>query len=218
MTTQTTDQIEDTTTTSKKKPMINRALLLLFVFIGTFAGVHMVSAANSPTNGQTYQQQLQAEVDTTTGAPQDGRNPAAQTQTSLAYAASQANGPGQQVDTPAANVVGDTSHKVDPASVLPDTKDTGVLSGGCLLGYGTPGAQCVQVGKVLAQQQVSVSQAASAKLNLASQPLSCDPNAQQALQGIQLNSTDPFKHSTSTMIACNVSDLLSTTPLNAKAQ
>jgi hypothetical protein len=210
MTNQATNLTTSTTTANtKKKPLINRTLILLFVFIGAFATVHMVSAANDTTSKQTYQQQLQSEVDTTSGSPIDGRNPATQTQTTLAYAASQAAGPGQQVDKPAANVVGDTSHKVDPSSVLPDTKNTGVLSGGCLIGYGIPGQQCVQVGKVQVSGQTS-----GAQLNLATQPLTCDPTDKQALQGIQLISTNlvnPPK--ASSKAACNISDLLSTTPL-----
>jgi hypothetical protein len=194
--------------TTKKKPLINRSLVLLFVLLGTFAAVHMVSAANDSSSKQTYQQQLQSQVDTTTGAPIDGRNPASQTQTTLAYAASQPAGPGQQVDKPAAAVTGTEKH-VDPTSVLPDTKNTGVLAGGCLLGYGVPGAQCVQVGKVAAAQ------AAGSTLNLSSLPLTCDPNGQQALQGIQLISTNLINPSRpSDKAACNISDLLSTTPLN----
>jgi hypothetical protein len=180
--------------TTKKKPLINRSLVLLFVLLGTFAAVHMVSAANDSSNKQTYQQQLQSQVDTTTGAPIDGRNPASQTQTTLAYAASQPAGPGQQVDKPAAAVTGTEKH-VDPTSVLPDTKNTGVLAGGCLLGYGA--------------------QAAGSTLNLSSLSLTCDPNGQQALQGIQLISTDLVNPSRpSDKAACNISDLLSTTPLN----
>ena len=199
------------TNQTTNKPLINRSLILLFVLVGTFAAVHMVSAAHDTTNKQTYQQQLQSEVDTTAGAPMDGRNPATQTQTSLAYAASQATGPGQQVDKPAANIVGDSSHKVNPTSVLPDTKNTGVLSGGCLVGYGIPGQQCVQVGKV---QVSSAGQTTGSTLNLATQPLTCDPTDKQALQGIQLISTNlvnPPKASSKT--ACNISDLVSTTPL-----
>lgn len=208
-----TDQMS--TTQAKKKPLFNRPLLILFVLLGSFAAIHMVSAATSNKDGRTYQQQLQDEVDTSAGAPQDGRNPASQTQTSLAYAASQANGPGQQVEKPAASVVGNTSHRVDPKSVLPDTKSTGVVSGGCLLGYGNPGAQCVQVGKVTAAQTTGVS--GSTSLNLSSLPLSCDTNVKQALQGVQLNGIDPFSISTSNgKAACNVSDLLSTTPLTVR--
>jgi hypothetical protein len=59
--------------TTKKKPLINRSLVLLFVLLGTFAAVHMVSAANDSSSKQTYQQQLQSQVDTTTGATRHHR-------------------------------------------------------------------------------------------------------------------------------------------------
>ncbi len=209
-----TKQIQSTPA-AKRNPLINRPLIIMLVLLGTFAAVHMVSAARAETSKQTYQQQLQTEVDTNTGDPQDGRNPAAQAQNSLAFAASQPNGPGQQVEKPAANVTG-ISKRVDPKSVLPDTKHTGVLSGGCLLGYGTPGETCVQVGKVADAQNAAPS---STKFNLSTLPLSCDPGGAQTLQGVRLNSTDPFvKVAINGKDACNVSDLLSTTPLSLSAR
>jgi hypothetical protein len=188
------------TSTTTNKPQLNRAALMIILVVAAFAGLHMtVSANGAPKSTKTYQQQLQSEVETDYGSPRDGRNPASQTQTSLAYAASQPAGPGQQVDKPAAAVVGSHSHHVDPKTVLPDTRNTGVVSGGCLLGYGQPGEKCVQVGKA--------QPANGAKLT-GNLPLNCDPSQTLALQGILLNSTDPFNRpAASDKAACNVTQL-----------
>jgi hypothetical protein len=90
-----------------------------------------------------YQRQLRTQVDTTTGAPQTGRNPAGQPQTSLAWAASQPVGNGLRTDAPAAAVAGDHQHHVMPAQIIPDPKATGKLSNGCRTGFANPGQTCV---------------------------------------------------------------------------
>lgn len=193
--------MDSQTSSPANQPRLNRGLLMVCLVVIVLAGLHMHgSAKGAPQNTQPYQEQLRSQVDTDNGAPRDGRNPASQTQTSLAYAASQPAGPGQRVEKPAAAVVGTHKH-VDPATVLPDTKKTGVLASGCILGYGTPGSQCIPAGKVDAAKK-------SSQTLTASKPLNCDPNPTLSLQGIQLSSTDPFNRPASTgKAACNLTQL-----------
>lgn len=115
-------------------------VLLLAIILATGA---FVTAAQTvaPTNPAVYRRQLESQVDTPSGAPVSGRDPAAQGQNSLAAVASMPSGVGQRVADPAANVVATHNH-VMPSSVLPDPK-SGVLASGCLANYGVPGAQCV---------------------------------------------------------------------------
>src|SRR5690554_5918693 len=102
----------------------------------------VVAAASNHQSLSSYQHQLRSQVDTASGAPRSGRDPASQKQTSLSEVATKPVGSGQRVEKPAANVSGGKK-RVNPAKVLPDTKKTGVLASGCLLGYGTPGEQCL---------------------------------------------------------------------------
>lgn len=87
-------------------------------------------------------QQLRNQVEKANGSPLKGRDPANQSQSSLLSAAAQSNGIGRRTDKPAVGVRGDT-RRVDPASVLPDSKKTGVMANGCLIDYGQPGQECV---------------------------------------------------------------------------
>jgi hypothetical protein len=116
-------------------------LLALSATIAILLKTHFQSSGASITPA-AYRKQLEAEVETSTGAPINGRNPANQLQTSLAKAASMEDDIGMRVAKPAASVIGTVRH-TDPATVLPNTKVTHVLASGCLLGYGVPGAQCV---------------------------------------------------------------------------
>jgi hypothetical protein len=191
-----TTQIDKTDNDAKqnKTPQLNWALVLILIFAATFSMVHMVSAKVGAPE-QTYQEQLQSEVDTEAGAPRDGRNPAIQTQTTLAYAASQPAGPGTQVDKPAAAVVGDHDHHVDPTSVLPDTKNTGVLSSGCLLAYGVAGDQCTPVGTPM----LNVAPANSATNTSTGTVSSVKPakaNSPIYLQAIQVANSSPWNGTT----------------------
>jgi hypothetical protein len=124
--------------------MQKRRLILPAIMV--LAAVSMaavaVSARVKPLTA--YQTQLRAQVDTAAGAPLNGRDPAAQSQTSLAAAASAPVGNGLRTDAPAAAVAGDHSHHVHPADVLPDPRATGKTSGGCLAIPGDkPGEKCV---------------------------------------------------------------------------
>jgi len=88
------------------------------------------------------QRALQAEVDDPTGAPRTGHDPAVQRQIGLAAAAAAPVGSGSWGSKPARAVGG--GHAVHaPGSVLGDPRTTGTLASGCVVGYGSPGAQCL---------------------------------------------------------------------------
>lgn len=76
------------------------------------------------------------------GAPQAGEDPAGPRQVSLAEAARGPNGIGTWGGKPARGIKPGTALR-SPGDVLPHRNATGVTSGGCLVGYGDPGAQCV---------------------------------------------------------------------------
>jgi hypothetical protein len=85
-----------------------------------------------------FQASLRASVENANGEPRV--NPASVAQTSLAQAASRKNGPGARTDTLAR---GATFRTIRRPAELPSVKETGVISGGCLVDYGVPGAQCI---------------------------------------------------------------------------
>lgn len=170
------------------------ALAVLLVF-GSVGVVHAIGSANSTrqvSSPLAYKHQLRSQVDTDTGAPRSGRDPLDQVQSSLAAAASQPVGIGQQVAKPAANVTG--THRQTPASsVLPDTKNTGVLASGCLAGYGQPGAQCIPAHPANNQ---AVTCAYLRKLL-----------PETTAKGIQVNGTDTLKLDTNkNKLACGSGD------------
>lgn len=118
---------------------LNRALLVLVFMLGLLG---IKSAVVAAKNSQNYQQLLKSQTDNMYGAPRSGRNPAFQQQTSLASAASQPVGNGRWTQKPASAIKG-TSKQVNPKTVLPDTKKTGVLSNGCSVLFGVSADQCV---------------------------------------------------------------------------
>lgn len=91
--------------------------------------------ASGPT---AYQRQLVAEVQDGAGAPRTGSDPARQRQGSLAAAASRPQGTGLRSTRPATGVRTGSVVRQAPRPAIP-----GVTSGGCALGYGTAGAQCM---------------------------------------------------------------------------
>lgn len=93
------------------------------------------AVADKPT---AYQRQLTAQVQDAAGAPRAGSDPARQRQGSLAEAAGRRQGAGTRTDRPAAGVRTGTIVRQAPA-----TRAAGVTSGGCAVGYGTPGVQCL---------------------------------------------------------------------------
>lgn len=107
-----------------------------------------VSLAGSAAGGTDkpgisgYQRVLRGQVQAADGSPRAGRDPATQQQTSLAAAASKPQGPGLRTGKPARELKG-TKVRRAASSVLPNPKQDGMSSGGCAVGYGDPGAQCL---------------------------------------------------------------------------
>lgn len=122
---------------------IRKPLLVSLGLVTALLGISMIAEGSNSKPLTPYQHQLQAEVQNANGSPANGRDPASQMQTSLAAAASQPAGVGLRASKVAANVTGDQSHHVQPSSVLPDPKKTGMYSNGCLVGYANPGQTCV---------------------------------------------------------------------------
>lgn len=90
---------------------------------------------------QATSQQL---VDTADGAPQTGRDPSQQQQSSLNDAASSPTASGKQTDKPAADVQGDHNHDhATHEDVVNDPSETGVGLNGCYVDYGVQGEQCL---------------------------------------------------------------------------
>lgn len=104
------------------------------------------AAARDAQAAQAYKETLQGQVDTSRGEPQAGRDPSSQQQTSLAYAASSANGAGSRTDKPAAGVSGHNHTQTSYSDVYGDPQKTGINSAGCFVDYGIPGEQCVPAG------------------------------------------------------------------------
>ncbi|MBC7707672.1 hypothetical protein H7Y63_00415 [Polaromonas sp.] len=108
-----------------------------------FASQQLVVANRSPQlTPSQFEKSLTAQVQTETGAPRAGRDPATQQQASLTYAASQPTGNGTRTDTPAKNIVGGQA-PVSASDVLPKTHKTHVLSSGCKVVANMPSGTCV---------------------------------------------------------------------------
>ncbi len=111
--------------------------------VAAAAAVVLAPAGAAPAAGPqgltAYQRQLQAQVQHPDGAPKAGRDPARQRHVSLAEAAGRPNpGPARPATGRGTPV---TSGRGADAT-LKDPRTTGVLSSGCVTGYGTAG-QCV---------------------------------------------------------------------------
>jgi hypothetical protein len=117
-----------------------KSILLAAVTLSLVGATFVMAERSKPLTA--YQLQLRSQVDNANGSPKNGRDPAGQPQTSLAWAASQAVGTGLRTDKPAAAVTEDHSHHVHSEAVLP-VKGSGKLSNGCLTGYPNPGEKCV---------------------------------------------------------------------------
>jgi hypothetical protein len=132
----------------KSKSFINgrlfKPLLTFAVLVGVWVVMGFITPAESARQSETaYKQELKNAVDKPNGAPRDGRDPALQVQNSLASAASKENGAGLRTDKPAKKVKGETGRQVHPDDVLADPKTDGTTSGGCIIGYGQAGEQCL---------------------------------------------------------------------------
>lgn len=120
---------------------------------------------------------------------QANNDPASRPQQSLSMAAAQPVGNGQRVNKPAAGIVGDHQHHVDPLSVLPDVKKTGVFAGGCLIDYGDPGVQCVPA------------------YTVAQKPVTCAAIRKLFPNGVKVTGIDRFNlDSNGDSIACGAGD------------
>jgi len=176
---------------SRLRQNMSRPFGLLVVSVGfavvSFLGPVIAGAISQPTpSSSVAKQQLQGQVETSTGAPRSGRNPAVQAQTSLkAAVATSHGGIGQRVDRPAANLVG-SPRSVQPSDVLPDSKKTGISVSGCLIGYGTPGVQCVP-GKAPNNQ-----------------PITCNYIRTMFPKGVAITGSDTLRLSTGNSTACGV--------------
>jgi hypothetical protein len=118
-------------------------LIAFTLLVGVWAVMGITPAESASQSEKTYKEELKSAVDKPNGTPRDGRDPSSQRQNSLASAASKANGAGLRTDKPAANVKGDNHNHVHPHDVLADPKTDGMTSGGCILGYGKAGEQCL---------------------------------------------------------------------------
>lgn len=116
-----------------------RRWVLVALAVAASTAVAVAANASGIIGGETpYEASLRATVDKANGAPR--LNPANVRQTSLAEAASGKNGPGTRVDKLARDA---KFSKIQRRPNLPDVKQTGIVSGGCLIDYGTPGDQCL---------------------------------------------------------------------------
>ncbi len=151
------------------------------------AGAHQHGLATANSEQQATSHEHGGATVSTAGATTN-TNPATQKQVSLASAASQEKGNGTTVDKPAADVTG-TQKQVDPLSVLPNTKATGVLSSGCAVGYGQIGTQCLSA------------RAANNK------PMTCTEARKQFPSGIAVTGNDQLNlDSNKNGVACDAGD------------
>lgn len=119
-------------------------LLVIAVLVGVWVVMGYITPAEGARQSEkAFKQELKNAVDKPNGAPRDGRDPASQAQNSLASAASKENGAGLRTDEPAKKVKGDKGKRVHPHDVLADPKTDGTTSGGCIIGYGQAGEQCL---------------------------------------------------------------------------
>lgn len=100
---------------------------------------HQASGSESAFSQETHRQL----VDTAEGAPQTGRDPSRQQQSSLSDAASSPTASGKQSDKPAADVQGDHDHHATHGDVFADSQATGIGVSGCYIDYGIQGQQCL---------------------------------------------------------------------------
>jgi hypothetical protein len=137
-----------TTVNAKSKSIFKSRLFMPLLAFAVLVCMWVVMGFITPAESarqseEAYKQELKSAVDKPNGAPRDGRDPASQGQNSLASAASKENGAGLRTDKPAANVKGDNGKHVHPNEVLADPKTDGTTSGGCIIGYGQAGGQCL---------------------------------------------------------------------------
>jgi hypothetical protein len=118
------------------------AALAVVVAVGAVFAFGNISGGGQPNGGQSAEdaakEYYQSQVDTDTGEPISGRDPAGQSQGSLASAASNPTGAGQRIENPASGINGGQN-----PSGAPNQSGNGINSSGCFYEYGTPGG-CIQ--------------------------------------------------------------------------
>lgn len=135
----------------KRKLAIATGLLLASMLVGglllfqpTILGINDAADASAAgSSAQAGRERLRQQVESADGTPAGGRDPASQSQSSLAAAASQAAGAGTRTDKPAAGVTGNhhTHHK--SSDIYGHAGHTGINSAGCYIDYGIQGQQCL---------------------------------------------------------------------------
>ncbi len=167
--------------------LLNRSVVLLLLLTAGFTIAHLSFAAkNSEQATRIYQNQLRSQVETSEGAPREGRDPAVQQQDSLSIAASLPSGNGQRVDNPASDV---PAEKQDHTNHSSHTSPKPITSG-CLADYGVAGEQCLP--KYIADTK----------------PVNCAAVKKMFAQGIKVNGTDSLGlDSDRNMVACDAGDL-----------
>ena len=136
----------------RRKRLVRLVVLLqLVVAVSALVALRPDRSDAAPGGPPPPPDALRAVVEDPAGSPRAGHDPAAQTQAGLAAAAARpgasrpaAAGPGPAASGPGS---GPTPVRVRsprlPEQVLPNVRTSGVTSGGCAVGYGRPGAQCV---------------------------------------------------------------------------
>ena len=116
-----------------------RRWVLVALAVAASTAIAVAASASEIVGSETpYQASLRATVDKANGAPRV--NPANVRQTSLAEAAAGKHGPGTRTNKLARDA---EFRKIQRPAPPPKVKETGIVSGGCLVDYGTPGVQCL---------------------------------------------------------------------------
>jgi len=121
--------------------ILRAALLVVIAGLALWAlTVGGAAAARVWAGLSGHEQRSRPKVRMPRDAPKPGRDPAAQRQTGLAAAARAPRGNGTRGVRPARAVKG---RRLRRRARVGEPRRTGVLSSGCVLGYGVTGSQCV---------------------------------------------------------------------------
>lgn len=191
--------------TLKSLGLVFAAFLILVVsVILTQAGTLTGNGHSKPVAISEAQRQLRDQVDTATGSPRSGRDPATQQQDSLAAAASRptlgggssdpssdfSSGLSTDTSTGASGTEHSGHYQSSTSAPNPDPKTSGISSSGCYYDYGKPGEECLP---------------AHAAENGS---LTCSGVRKHFPQGIKVTGTDRFNlDKNHDGIACNDADV-----------
>lgn len=174
----------------EKRMILIGTSLILVVLVGLLGiKISQNDTAIKDTASAGHNQYLLSQVDTDTGEPRSGRDPASQQQTSLASVSSSQTGTGQTVTKPASGVAEDHSRHVGYSDVYADPNKTGIATSGCYIDYGIPGDQCVP-------SHIAIDGA-----------LTCSGVRKHFPNGVKLSGTDRFNLDTNLdKVACGSGD------------